>query len=133
MEKKKLYARFYLNSIGWTKNTRVAPRILSRLTKYSTSKKKSHTERLICHLPIIFYPVTISAPQFFFTYYPNIPISLTSLLTAEQSKDFLYLFPINLFQSLPLKMFVHCAMYLALSLVITAQQNCAQELENLKT
>ena len=101
MEKKKLYARFYLNSIGWTKNTRVAPRILSRLTKYSTSKKKSHTERLICYLPIIFYPVAISAPQFFFTFYPNIPISLTSLLTAEQSKDFLYLFPINLFQSLP--------------------------------
>ena len=110
--------------------------MLTRFKQHSTSKRKrTLTERLICYMSFIYYPAWTFVVLCFFTYYPNMPVSLTSLLTTEQSKNLLYVLPINLFQLLllsPLAIFVHGGLYIVLSFIVTVRQNCVDQLENLQ-
>ena len=127
--------KFHLKCTGWRTSTGLIVELLAQLTEHSTSNKRSLTEQIICYLPIIFWPVLTFCEIFFLTYYPNIPIILTSLLTPDQHGELLYMVPIYLCQFLIfflLTFIGHIALYIALSFIVTMQQNCDEELKNLQ-
>ena len=126
---------FHLNYTEWKKNPRIRPNKIKHLSKHSIANRKSLTEHLICYLPMLLFSMVLIFLSFFFISYPTTPIFLTSLFTSEQQGNFLYMFPAYLFQILNwfiLTLVIQVALYMALSLILTIQQNGIEELKLLQ-